>query len=98
MSHLTNPVFWILSLHLLWTLSLWNSVMTLTQALDNRPPIALINRDAWISHLPGEAGTKDFEALHHELESLLQPLREEGYLVIDERFVVLAPDHLHLEP
>ena len=98
MKHMKNPVVWFLSLQFLWTLWLWNSVETLTHELGSRPPIALINRDAWITHLPSEAGPKEFEALHHQLETLLQPLREEGYLVIDEHFVVLAPDHLRLEP
>jgi hypothetical protein len=98
MKYARTPRFWMLSLNALFSLWLWWRMEDLGRALESRPPIALINREAWITALPSEAGPKDFEALHQQIESLLQPLRQEGYLVIDEQFVVLAPDHLRVEP
>lgn len=93
-----KPGVWILGLHGLFSLWLWWRMEHVDRALESRPPIALINREAWVTALPGEAGPKDFEALHQQIESLLHPLREEGYLVIDQQFVVMAPDHLRVEP
>ena len=90
--------FWIPLLNLLVAFCLWRQIEGLKVALDHRPPIALINREAWITHLPGESTAKDFEGMNEKLQGLLQPLRDEGYLVIDQNEVILAPEQLWVEP
>ena len=77
---------------------LWRQIEGLKVALDHRPPIALINREAWITQLPGESTARDFEGMNERLQGLLQPLRDEGYLVIDQSEVILAPEQLWVEP
>ena len=98
MKPLRLRAFWIPLLYLLVSFWLWRQIERLKVALDHRPPIALINREAWITHLPSESTTRDFEGLNERLQGLLQPLRDEGYLVIDQNEVILAPEQLWVEP
>ena len=90
--------FWLPLLSLLVSFWLWRQIEDLKLALDHRPPIAVVNRQAWITHLPGESTAKDFEGMNERLQGLLQPLRNEGYLVIDQNEVILAPEQLWVEP